>query len=129
MWLALVLIQKGLVTVDEMLAAVKQQQMSRPPLGRLAMLQGKLKMSQVFQVLSEQVDTSKSFGQLAIELGLMDQATLAQLLLLQSEQERPLGDILVEMGLLSPERLDFEKREVTEMVTQCLETAAPVSYN
>jgi hypothetical protein len=122
MWFELNLIQKGLVTVEQMLAAVKRQQTGRIPLGRLAIEHGEMTMAQVFEVLEEQADNPKSFGQLAIAMNFLDEDELGHLLLIQSMQEQPLGDILVEMGCLSREQLEFESSSLRRTLTSRFET-------
>ena len=64
------------MSVDQMLVAVQRQQLSRVPIGRLAIERGKMSMSQVFEVLKEQADNPKSFGQLAIAMNFLTEEEL-----------------------------------------------------
>ena len=70
MWFELNLIKKGLVSIDEMLAAVKRQRLTRAPIGRVAIEQGKMSMAQVFEVLKQQADDPRPFGQTRHRVGL-----------------------------------------------------------
>jgi len=56
MWLELNLLKRGLVSIDQMLSAVKRQQLGRVPIGRIAIEHGKMSMSHVVAVLKEQAD-------------------------------------------------------------------------
>jgi hypothetical protein len=119
MWFGLNLVKREIITVDQLLAAVKAQRLSRPPLGRLALEHGHLTMEQVFDVLRLQADSTKLFGQLALEQGYLSEALLGRLLLIQSRREQPLVEVLAEQGFVSREQLDEEfsrfQREVTDL--------------
>ena len=121
MWFDLNLIKKGLVSLDQMLIAVKRQQLGRPPIGRMAVVSGKMSISQVFAVLKEQADNPKSFGQIAIAKNYLTEEDLAHLLYLQSHAQQPLGEILVEMGCISREQMEEERRSFHRQLTTCLE--------
>ena len=116
------LIKKGIVTVDQMLIAAKRQQLSRVPIGRLAIEHGKMSMAQVFDVLAEQADNPKSFGQLAIEMDFLTEEKLGHLLLIQSNMEQSLSEILVEMGCASREQIDVESRSFHRQLRMRFET-------
>ena len=122
MWFELNLIKKGLVSIDQMLSAVKRQQLSRVPIGRVAIEQGKMTMSQVFQVLQEQAENPKSFGRLAIDMDFLSEEELSHLLRMQGNLEQPLGEILIEMGCLSREQLEAESQLFQRQMTLRFET-------
>ena len=122
MWFELNLIKKGLVSIDRMLSAVKRQQLGRVPIGRVAIEQHKMSMSQVFQVLQEQADHPKPFGQIAIEMDFLSEEELSHLLRIQSNQEQPLSEILIEMGCLSREQMEAERRSFHQQMAVRFET-------
>lgn len=126
MWFELNLIKQGLVSVDQMLIAVRRQQLGRVPIGRLAIEEGKMTMAQVFTVIEEQADDPKSFGQLAIEMNFLGEQELGHLLLLQNNREQPLVEILVEMGCIARERIEAENRAFRQELTRRFERFEPV---
>ena len=119
MWFELNLVKQNIITLEQLLAAVQSQRLSRPPLGRLAIEHDCMTMAQVFQVLEAQADSFKLFGLLAAEMGFLSRDDLARLIMIQGMREPNLGDILVEQGAISQKRLDSERhrfqREVTDL--------------
>src|SRR5208282_236365 len=121
MLLELNLMKKGLVTVDQMIAAVKRQQLGRPPLGRLAIEQGKLSMAQVFAVLKQQAGDPRPFGQIAVEMNLLDREELNQLLYQQAGVAPPLSDVLVELGYVSRAYVEAESSSIRRQLLKLSE--------
>jgi hypothetical protein len=122
MWLELNLIKRGLVSIDQMLAAVKRQRLSRVPIGRVAVEQGKMSMSEVFAVLKEQADDPRPFGQLAIELNFLSEDDLNLLLFIQNKRRQPLSEILIAMGCVDRGEVDAESRLLHQQWTSSCET-------
>jgi hypothetical protein len=108
MFLALNLLKQGLVSLDELLAAAQKQQLTRAPIGKLAIQEGKLSMAQVFKVLETQATDPRPFGQIAIDMHFLDDESLCDLLLLQAGSEQPICEILLEMGFVTQKQIDRE---------------------
>ncbi len=99
------LFHKGIITAEQLVAALEAQSRDQPQLGQLAIEEGKLSVRDLFMILRVQSDTTQDrLGETAIELGLMTRRDLAELLMLQSDRQRPLQDILVEQQVLSVEQ-------------------------
>ncbi|MFQ5673600.1 MAG: hypothetical protein ACE5G9_10935 [Nitrospinales bacterium] len=101
------LVQRGLVTEEEVLRAVDTQAQSRIPLGRLAVDNHFLAGGDLFRILSRQRKTSgKRFGEIAIELGLLTKEQAEKLLEIQGQTSKKIGDILVSQSALSQNSLN-----------------------
>jgi len=101
---ALAVLDAGWATTDQLRAADAWRRKTHPQLGKLAMTQGKLRVSEVFDVLSHQATDGGLFGQIAIEKGLMDKGDLYELLELQAKLTPTLTDALVMLGIISPDQ-------------------------
>jgi hypothetical protein len=110
MWFELHLLKQSYVSIDQLIEAVKRHQLNRVPIGRLAIVKGRMTVAQVFQVLRTQADRDVPFGRLAVEMGFLTELELAHLLMVQSDETPSLSDILVEMGAIDRELLDAERQ-------------------
>ena len=98
----LYLLNRELITADQLIQALKKQEEDLPPFGQLAIEEGMLSVRDVFKVLRVQSDFAlEQFGQTAIDLDLLDRQQVAELLLLQSDRKRTLSDVLVEIGAVN----------------------------
>jgi hypothetical protein len=101
---ALRLLTRKLASPRQIQAAVDACHASRPKIGALALVEGKLKVAHVFQILREQATSDEYFGEIAMRLGYLDRSTLCELLWLQVERTPKLLDVLVEQGAISEEQ-------------------------
>ncbi len=102
------LIQRGLMTEEDLHKALDIQTSERTPLGQLAVEQSFLNRKDLFRVLNEQRKTkekSKRFGDVAVELGIMTEKQLNELLKIQAENRKLIGAILVSTGVISGAQL------------------------
>lgn len=95
------LLSKKLATPRQIQAAVEFCRANRPKIGALALVEGKLKVHEVFQILREQASTNEVFGEIAVRLGYLDRSTLRELLWLQVERSPKLEDVLTQQGVIS----------------------------
>lgn len=103
------LYRKGVITAEELVAALEVQLNNRVRIGQLALEEGILSARDIFDVLHAQRGSPKErFGELAIEMGRMTREDLMQLLKLQSDRRPPLGDILVWQGVLTKQQAEAE---------------------
>jgi hypothetical protein len=114
---ALYLKSKGVISAEQLVAALEIQQDRLPPIGQLAIEENLLTPREVFHVLCSQSDApGERFGDTAIDLGLMTQSQLHWLLAIQLERREPLEAILVEQRTLSQyqmvEELTAYRREM-----------------
>ncbi|MEQ8846381.1 hypothetical protein [Botrimarina sp.] len=105
------LVRAGLISPDDLVAALSLQDELRPPLGQVAMEMGMLTPRQVREALSLQDQKPElQFGEAAVELGFLTRGRLAELILQQQEQQRPLLDVLVDLGRLTDEQARAAQR-------------------
>jgi hypothetical protein len=104
--------KKGVITADELFAAIEYQQTQLPPIGQLAIEEGALSARQVFKVLRCQSGIPhERFGEVAVGMGMMQPAELNRLLMLQWQRKPSLSDVLVKLQILSPSEVDVELEE------------------
>ena len=105
----LYLTKKGVITAEQLVAALERQHSKLVPIGQLAMEEGVLSARDVFDILRCQCDWPHDrFGDMAVNLGLLSQPELERLLIIQAERKPPLTDIFVQLGVLTPGRIDDE---------------------
>lgn len=101
------LLNKKLVTPEELTKAFEIKKSTRMKLGVLAINEGLMSASQVEHVNATQQNIDKRFGDLAVELGYLTDEDVESLLAKQPTGYLILGQALVNMGALS--NFDFEK--------------------
>ncbi|HEY4235525.1 MAG TPA: hypothetical protein VGM76_18985 [Lacipirellulaceae bacterium] len=123
---------KGVISADQLVAALEVQQKQLVPIGQLAIEEGVLSPRQVFQVLRSQSDSPhEQFGEVAVNLGLMTRDQLQRLLMIQMERKRSLAEILVRQLVISPLHASEElaafrrEKESRNRVVKCPIYATP----
>ncbi len=102
MQIELALVQTGVISADDYVAALARRDQERPPLGQVAIEQGVMTATHVLDVLRFQIaEPTRRFGELAVERGYLDSHQVAALLMEQQERQRPVIEHLVELGRLS----------------------------
>lgn len=101
---SLTALDAGWVTTDDLRRAYAWRNAQRPQLGRLALVQGKLTMSQVFEVLGRQSLHGGVFGKVAVDLGFLNKSDVYDLLQAQAQLTPTLADALVALELLTPQQ-------------------------
>ena len=102
------LLERGVITAPQLLAAIEAQRASNPLLGELAVRQGMLDEAQARRIHQRQRVEDRRFGDIALEMGVLDQAQLAILLDAQKAGRKLLGEVLLEQGVVDPARLEAE---------------------
>ena len=109
MHFGLYLKKKGIVTAEQLVAALETQLATMPRIGQLALEEGLISPREIFDVLRAQRESPDvRFGDLAIEMGLMTRHEVIRLLMIQADRKRPLAEVLVAEGILSQQRIDEE---------------------
>jgi hypothetical protein len=114
------LIDKGIITKEDLANALYEQKKNRIPLGQLALQTGMISPQQLFHLLSGQRKRGKdapSFGQFAIELGILTEKDIESLLKLQFQSGDLLGDVLVSIGVLKKAELFHALRDYRKINT------------
>lgn len=94
------LLEKGLLSSEQLLAALEIQRRSNPVLGELAQSMGLLSAADLQRISDQQRTEDARFGDIALKLGLLDAAQLDALLAAQNARRKLFGEILVEQGML-----------------------------
>lgn len=100
------LLNKGVITPEQLIEALKIQSTAHQKLGTLAIHAGYMSAIEVEDVFITQTHYDKRFGELAVELGYLTQEQVDELLTIQLPNYMLLGQILVEKGILT--HVEFE---------------------
>jgi hypothetical protein len=109
MHFGLYLKNKGIISAEQLVAALEVQTRKLVPIGQLALEEGILAARDIFKVLQAQNDSPNvRFGDLAVEMGLMTRDDVMRLLMIQADRKRHLGEILVVQKVLTAEQVARE---------------------
>ena len=110
MWFELSLVERGIVSSDDFVMALRQQLVARPPFGRIAISEGYLTVPQLFDVLKRQAETQEPVGEAAAALGYLTISQLAEILMKQSALAGTLSESLLATGVVDEPTLARERR-------------------
>jgi hypothetical protein len=100
---------KGVITADQLVAALEVQMRTLVPIGQIALEEGILSVRQVREILSAQSGLPRvRFGELAVEMRLMKRHDVSRLLMIQDERKHPIAEILLAQGAITPSQLAAE---------------------
>ncbi|WP_374013432.1 chemotaxis protein CheX [Pseudoxanthomonas koreensis] len=102
------LMERGVITPSQLLAAIEAQRASNPLLGELAVQQGLLDEAQARRINQRQRVEDRRFGDIAQEMGLLDAGQVDALLVAQKAGRKLFGQVLLDQGVIDPQRLDAE---------------------
>lgn len=102
------LLERGVITAPQLLAAIETQRASNPLLGELAVRKGWLDAAQARRIQQRQRVEDRRFGDIALEMGALDQDRLDALLEAQKAGRKLLGQVLLEQGAIDAARLQSE---------------------
>jgi hypothetical protein len=109
MHFGLYLKNKGMISAEQLVAALEAQLATLPRIGQLALEEGIISPRDIFDVLLAQRKSPEvRFGELAIEMRLMTRSDLMRLLMIQADRKRPLADVFVTEGILSAGQVSQE---------------------
>ena len=109
MHFGLYLKKKGIISAEQLVAAMEVQMNTLVPIGQLALEEGILSARDIFEVLRAQSDSpSGRFGDLAVEMGLLTRDDVMRLLMIQADRKRTIAEILVGQGVLGESQLAAE---------------------
>ena len=101
--------KRGIISAEQLVAALEVQLNTLVPIGQLALEEGILSARDIFAILRAQSDSPHvRFGELAIELGLMTRDELMRLLMIQADRKRSLSEILVWQGVITERQASTE---------------------
>lgn len=99
------LLSEGLITAEDLEAALDYQDEVNVPLGALALSRGLLSEKQLLHTHAHQRNSAASFGEVAVRLGFLTRAQLDDLVREEREGRVFLGEALVQRGALDREQL------------------------
>ncbi len=102
------LLERGVISAPQLLAAIDAQRASNPLLGELAVRKGWLDETQARRIQQRQRVEDRRFGDIALEMGVLDQDRLDALLAAQKDGRKRLGQVLLEQGAIDAGRLQVE---------------------
>ncbi len=95
------LLQRNIVTPDQLIAAINQEATSHIKLGTLAMYHNLMTANEIDDIVVAQTHEDKHFGELAIERNYLTEDQVNHLLSEQSPEYLLLGQVLIEQGIIS----------------------------
>jgi len=117
MHFGLYLKNKGVISAEQLVAALEVQIRTMVPIGQIALEEGMLSPRDIFEVLQAQSNSPRErFGELAMEMGLLTRDQLMRLLMLQSDRQWPISEILVKQGVLSQQQMTTELTEFRQFL-------------
>ena len=102
------LLEKGLLTPQQLLRAIELQKEANPPLGQLAIREGFIDQATAVKINNEQQRTDQRFGDLAISMGFITEQQIELLFAAQKEMRKFFGEILLEQGYIDQETLTIQ---------------------
>ena len=112
------LLQKGIVTKEQLFNAMSRLPQTHIKLGTIAIHEGLMTANEVDECLYVQTREDKRFGEIAVERGYLSDEQVNQLLAMQTPEYLLLGQNLVEDGVFSYEELErimFDYRSEAEL--------------
>lgn len=100
------LLNKGVITPEQLIEALKVQANTHKKLGTLAIHSGFMSASEVEDVYITQTHFDKLFGELAVNLGYLTEGQVDNLLTTQLPDYMLLGQILIDQGILTHVELE-----------------------
>lgn len=94
------LLEKGLISKDQLLNTLAEQRKQNPRLGDLAVEQDYITEDQARKINQRQLSTDARFGDLAIEMGFINTEQLDHLVVLQGQKRKFFGELLVELNFM-----------------------------
>jgi len=102
------LLEKGIITRDQLLEAMEFQRSHNLRLGEHARRLGYLNEEQIQQIHAAQRHQDLPFGELAVRLGFLTPKQLEEVIAAQRAHHLYIGEVLVQKGFLSREALERE---------------------
>jgi len=102
------LIERGVITAEQLLQAVKLQEEKNLRFGDYARAKGYLSDGDLIRLQDEQRQTDMKIGELALSLGMLSQGQVDEILTMQENDHIFLGEALKRGGFISQEKLQAE---------------------
>jgi hypothetical protein len=121
--------KRGVISAEQLVAALEVQLSTLVPIGQLALEEGMLSARDIFDILRAQSDAPNvRFGDLAIEMGLLTRDDVMRLLMIQADRKRTIGEILVWQGVLGESQLKAELTAYRRALAQPKRSSATMKF-
>ncbi len=108
------LLEKDLLTKDQLIDAINYQKSKILKLGEIALQYEYLSDKQIAKIHNEQKRTDMRFGDLAVQMGLLTAAQLEEIITIQKNNHIYLGEAICACGHMDEETLDRELNNFKE---------------
>lgn len=115
------LIQRGLITEEDMVAALERQKKDTPAFEKLAIRLTFLTMKEVFEILTLQAESDLSFPEIAVRNGYMNTEQVLTVLNGIDEMRPTVGEILVKTKKVEKRTLAAELERFEELTRKYLD--------
>ncbi len=102
------LLERGLLTPEQLLAAIVLQETRNHKIGVYAQRRGLLTQEQAEEIATRQRTEDRRFGEIAMELGYLTLAQIDELVTMQQNDHMYLGGAIVVLGFLDKEAIERE---------------------
>jgi CheY-specific phosphatase CheX len=131
------LVEKGMLTKQQLLEAYKVQEASRAKLGVIAVAEKLMSIAQAEQVNTLQASMDMKFGDIAVDKGYLSETQVTRLLELQGNTYLAFLQAVVDLGFLSMQQLEdaennyqahhgFTESDMAALKTGDVEQAVPI---
>src|SRR5215213_4338485 len=118
MHFGLYLKKKGIISAEQLVAALEAQLATLPRIGQLALEEAIISPRDIFHILmAQRTMPNVRFGELAIEMRLITRADLMRLLMIQADRKRPLSDVFVSERILTQKQVAQHMTEFRQLQT------------
>lgn len=100
------LLDRNIVTPEQLIKAIEKESTSRIKLGTLAMYHNLMTANEIDDIVIAQTHEDKQFGELAVERNYLSEAQVNELLSEQSPDYLLLGQVLIEEGIITNSDLE-----------------------
>ncbi len=105
------LLEKGIITKEQLLDAVAFQEKQNIKFGVYAMRKGYINKDQLESILREQKNSDLKFGEIAIKMGYLTEENVTEIITKQQNDHVYLGTALIMKGYIRKEVLEKELKE------------------
>jgi CheY-specific phosphatase CheX len=99
------LVEKGLVSRDDLLAAIKLQDQNNLKLGEMAVSMQYITAADIQKAHTAQLSKDMRLGDMLVDMGFLTLVQLCEVIIQQNKTHLYIGEALVQIGALSPESL------------------------
>lgn len=108
------LLEKGILTKDELIASINYQKSKILKLGEIALDRGFISEKNIAKIHNEQKKTDMRFGDLAVDMGIITKEQLEEIITIQKNNHIYLGEAISACGYMTNEQVEAELQSFKE---------------